>query len=77
MLLVLVTKDPRKTTGLIGRTYKNRNVLSEAVLTVEGLVMSTLVREQSRIKVGYYDNKLINRVRDTNGALFLREERNG
>ncbi len=37
-------RDPRKTTGLIGRTCKDRNVLSEPVLTVNDLVVSTGIR---------------------------------
>ena len=37
-------RDPRKTIGLIGRACKGRNVLSEAVLTVECLVTPTRVR---------------------------------
>ena len=30
-----MTRDPRKTTGLIGRACKGRNAFSEAVLMVE------------------------------------------
>ena len=33
--------DPRKTTGLIDRTCKGRDVLSQAVLTVERLIAPT------------------------------------
>ena len=36
-----MTRDPRKTTGLIGRTCKSRNALSEPVLMVNDLVVPT------------------------------------
>ena len=37
-------RDPRKTTGLIGRVCTHRNMFSKAVLTVKDLVMPTGLR---------------------------------
>ena len=36
-----VPRDPRKTTGLIGRACKGRDVFSETVLTVDRLIIPT------------------------------------
>ena len=43
-MFLLGTRDPRKTTGLIGRTCKCRNAFSEAVRTVDDFVMPTGIR---------------------------------
>jgi hypothetical protein len=40
-------RDPRKTTGLIGRACKGRNAFSEAVLTVDDLISPTGFRAPS------------------------------
>src|SRR5262245_29795255 len=45
-------RDPRKTTGLIGRTCKGSNALSEPVLTVDDLVVPTGFRRNTACSCG-------------------------